>query len=54
MSPRPVIGLTLDAEPAGGWSKLPWYALRQNYFSAVIEAGGLPVAPKSPMSDSTP
>lgn len=41
---RPVIGLTLDAEPAGGWAKLPWYALRQNYFSAVAEAGGLPVA----------
>jgi putative glutamine amidotransferase len=34
----------LDAEPAGGWAKLPWYALRQNYFSAVAEAGGLPVA----------
>ena len=44
MSKRPLIGLTLDSEPAGGWSKLPWYALRQNYFSAVIEAGGLPVA----------
>ena len=39
-----MIGLTLDAEPAGGWSKLPWYALRQNYFSAVIAAGGLAVA----------
>lgn len=44
MTSRPVIGLTLDAEPAGGWSKLPWYALRQNYFAAVIAAGGLPVA----------
>jgi putative glutamine amidotransferase len=43
MSP-PLIGLTLDAEPAGGWSRLPWYALRQNYFAAVIAAGGLPVA----------
>ncbi|WP_191060487.1 gamma-glutamyl-gamma-aminobutyrate hydrolase family protein, partial [Geminicoccus harenae] len=43
-SRRPLIGLTLDAEPAGGWSKLPWYALRQNYFSAVTDAGGLPVA----------
>lgn len=41
---RPRIGLTLDAEPAGGWSKLPWYAIRQNYFSAITEAGGLPVA----------
>lgn len=44
MRNRPIIGLTLDSEPAGGWSKLPWYALRQNYFSAVIAAGGLPVA----------
>jgi putative glutamine amidotransferase len=44
MPKRPMIGVTLDAEPAGGWSKLPWYALRQNYFTAVIEAGGLPVA----------
>ena len=44
MPKRPVIGVTLDAEPAGGWSKLPWYALRQNYFDAVIAAGGLPVA----------
>jgi putative glutamine amidotransferase len=44
MTRRPLIGLTLDSEPAGGWSKLPWYALRQNYFAAVIEAGGLPVA----------
>jgi putative glutamine amidotransferase len=44
MKTRPVIGLTLDSEPAGGWSKLPWYALRQNYFTSVIVAGGLPVA----------
>jgi putative glutamine amidotransferase len=40
---RPVIGVTLDSEPAGGWSKLPWYALRQNYSAAVARAGGLPV-----------
>ncbi|MBL8696949.1 MAG: gamma-glutamyl-gamma-aminobutyrate hydrolase family protein [Alphaproteobacteria bacterium] len=40
---RPLIGLTLDSEPAGGWSKLPWYALRQNYCAAVEAAGGLPV-----------
>lgn len=44
MPSRPMIGVTLDAEPAGGWSKLPWYALRQNYFASVIAAGGLPVA----------
>ena len=39
----PVIGLTLDAEEPGGYSKFPWYALRQNYFSSVREAGGLPL-----------
>jgi putative glutamine amidotransferase len=44
MARRPLIGLTLDSEPAGGWSRLPWYALRQNYFEAVVAAGGLPVA----------
>jgi putative glutamine amidotransferase len=41
---RPRIGLTLDAEPPGGYSRLPWYALRENYFAAVTRAGGLPLA----------
>ncbi len=40
---RPVIGLTLDAEPPGGYSKMPWYAIRENYCEAVTRAGGLPV-----------
>jgi putative glutamine amidotransferase len=40
---RPKIGLTLDAEPPGGYSKLPWYALRENYCAAVEQAGGLPL-----------
>ena len=40
---RPRIGITLDSEPAGGWSKMPWYALRQNYCGAVAAAGGLPL-----------
>jgi putative glutamine amidotransferase len=44
MRKLPLIGVTLDAEPAGGWSKLPWYAVRQNYLSAIAQAGGLPVA----------
>ncbi|MFQ5785268.1 MAG: gamma-glutamyl-gamma-aminobutyrate hydrolase family protein [Alphaproteobacteria bacterium] len=44
MRAMPVIGLTLDAESPGGYSKLPWYALRENYFVAVRRAGGLPVA----------
>jgi putative glutamine amidotransferase len=40
---QPVIGLTLDSEPPGGYSQLPWYALRENYCMAVTHAGGLPV-----------
>ena len=41
---QPIIGLTLDREPAGGYSKThPWYALRENYCDAVAAAGGLPV-----------
>jgi putative glutamine amidotransferase len=40
---QPVIGLTLDAEPPGGYSAMPWYALRQNYCAAVVRAGGLPL-----------
>ena len=41
---RPLIGVTLDSEPAGGWSKYPWYALRTNYAGAIAAAGGLPLA----------
>jgi len=44
MSTRPLIGVTLDSEPPGGYSKYPWYALRQNYADAIAAAGGLPVA----------
>ena len=39
----PVIGLTVDWEEPGGYSKLPWYALRENYAQAVTKAGGLPI-----------
>ncbi len=45
---RPVIGVTLDSEEGGpkgsAYSLYPWYALRQNYMSALAEAGGVPVA----------
>jgi putative glutamine amidotransferase len=40
----PLIGVTLDAEQPGGYSKYPWYALRQNYAAAITASGGLPVA----------
>lgn len=42
-SSRPVIGITLDHEQPGGYSKFPWYALRENYCTAVSDAGGLPL-----------
>ncbi|HET7879578.1 MAG TPA: gamma-glutamyl-gamma-aminobutyrate hydrolase family protein [Acetobacteraceae bacterium] len=44
MHKRPVIGITLDAEQPGGYSKYPWYAIRQNYADAIVAAGGLPIA----------
>ncbi len=41
---QPIIGLTLDSEPPGGYSKThAWYALRENYCTAVARAGGLPI-----------
>lgn len=44
MPTLPLIGVTLDSEQPGGYSKYPWYALRQNYAEAIAAAGGLPVA----------
>jgi putative glutamine amidotransferase len=41
---KPLIGVTLDAEQPGGYSKYPWYALRANYTNALEAAGGVPVA----------
>ena len=40
---NPLIGITADSEAPGGYSKFPWYALRQNYCDAVREAGGVPL-----------
>lgn len=44
MSKRPIVGVTLDSERPGGYSKYPWYAVRQNYMDMIAAAGGLPVA----------
>lgn len=44
MPKHPVIGLTLDFETSGGYSKMPWYALRENYFTALSRHGALPIA----------
>jgi putative glutamine amidotransferase len=41
---RPIVGLTLDAEAPGAYSKSDWYALRANYTDAIVACGGLPLA----------
>jgi putative glutamine amidotransferase len=43
-APRPVVGFPLDHEPGGGYSKLPWFALRENYCTAVSALGAIPLA----------
>ena len=43
-SKRPVIGIPLDAELAGGYAAMPWYALRQNYCHSLSDAGALTLA----------
>ena len=41
ISVMPKIGITLDYEEAPTYSKKPWYALRENYCSAVSSHGAL-------------
>jgi putative glutamine amidotransferase len=41
---KPLIGITLDSEDPGGYSNMPWYALRQNYADVITASGGLPLA----------
>jgi len=38
----PIIGITLDWEAPGSYSKLPWYALRENYVSVLVDRGAIP------------
>jgi len=40
---KPVIGITLDSEDPGGYSNMPWYALRQNYADVITASGGIPL-----------
>ncbi len=40
---HPIIGFTLDYEEKGGYSKYPWYALRNNYTAAAARHGAAPV-----------
>lgn len=37
------IGITLDSEEPGGYSPLPWYALRKEYFASVARRGATPI-----------
>ena len=41
---QPIIGFTLDYEDHGGYSKYPWYAIRDNYTASVARYGGAPIA----------
>lgn len=42
MTQKPLIGITFDSCDPGGYSKYPWYALRENYCTSVEKAGGIP------------
>ena len=38
---KPIIGITLDSENPGGYSKFDWYAIRKNYLESVENMGGI-------------
>ncbi|MBS57121.1 MAG: gamma-glutamyl-gamma-aminobutyrate hydrolase, partial [Rickettsiales bacterium] len=38
----PIIGITLDYENNGGYSKFPWYAIRENYLTCLHKFGAIP------------
>lgn len=40
----PQIGITLDHEETGGYSRYPWYALRDNYCNVIARHGAAPIA----------
>ncbi len=40
---KPLIGITLDWEEKGSFSERPYFALREHYFNAVENAGGVVV-----------
>ena len=39
---KPIIGITLDNEEPGKYSKFPWYAIRKNYLHSIEKFGGIP------------
>ena len=40
---KPLIGITLDSEEPGNYSKFPWYAIRNNYLHSIEKFGGIPI-----------
>lgn len=42
-SAKPVIGIMMNNGDEGGYSRYPWYAIRQNYSQVVSRYGGVPV-----------
>lgn len=40
---KPVIGILMNAGSDDSYSIYPWYAMRQDYANAVIQAGGIPI-----------
>ena len=40
---KPLIGITLDNETKKTYSKFPWYALRANYVSSIINLNAIPI-----------
>tara|TARA_B100000029_G_C17311435_1_gene864535 strand:+ start:125 stop:835 length:711 start_codon:yes stop_codon:yes gene_type:complete len=51
---KPIIGITLDSEDPGEYSKFPWYALRKNYIHSIEKFSGvaLPLAHNLDIIDS--
>ena len=39
---KTIIGITLDNEEKGGYSKFPWYAIRKNYLHSIEKFGAIP------------
>ena len=39
---NPIIGITFDFENSGGYSKFPWYAIRENYLTCLYKYGAIP------------
>jgi putative glutamine amidotransferase len=43
MNSKPLIGIVPDFETAATYSSYPWYALRENYVTAISDTGGIAI-----------